>query len=275
MITPMPQVRRLLHMSLFRTLGRRKNARLLLCLEVFVQQCPPFRLAWATLMLLTMSACAHSDQGHGLAHHGSMPHRFENADAWAKKFEDPARDAWQKPEDVIAALALPQEAKVADLGSATGYFAVRLARAVPKGRVYGVDIELDMTRYLNERAQREGLGNLTAILGEPADPKLPEPVDLVLVVNTYHHIQERTAYFRQLLGSLNPSGRVAIIDFRKGQPMGPPEKHRLTPEQVREELDAAGYSLAEDIRFLPNQYFLIFARRPGGQGPVERPSGEP
>ncbi len=226
------------------------------------------RFVWATLVLLTVSTCAHSGhdqgqgqgQGHGLAHHGAMPHRFEDADAWAKRFEDPARDAWQKPEEVIAALALPQEAKVADIGSATGYFAVRLARAVPKGHVYGVDIEPDMKRYLTERAQQEGLGNLTAVLGEPADPKIPEPVDLVLVVNTYHHIEDRTVYFRQLHGSLTPRGRVAIIDFRKGQPMGPPEQHRLTPEQVRQELEAAGYRLAEDIGSLPNQYFLLFTR---------------
>ncbi len=223
------------------------------------QRCLP-RLAWAALALLTLSACAHSGQGHAISHHGAMPHRFEDADAWAREFEDPARDAWQKPEEVIAALALPPEAKVADLSSATGYFAVRLARAVPKGRVYGVDIEPDMKRYLAERAQREGLGNLTAVLGEPADPKLPEPVDLMLVVNTYHHIQERTAYFRRLLGSLALGGRVAIVDFRKGQPMGPPEQHRLTPEQVRRELEAAGYKLTEELSFLPNQYFLIFAR---------------
>jgi SAM-dependent methyltransferase len=255
-------------MNLFRTPGRRENARLLLRLEVFVPQHILLRFVWATLVLLTVSTCAHSGhdqgqgqgQGHGLAHHGAMPHRFEDADAWAKRFEDPARDAWQKPEEVIAALALPQEAKVADIGSATGYFAVRLARAVPKGHVYGVDIEPDMKRYLTERAQQEGLGNLTAVLGEPADPKIPEPVDLVLVVNTYHHIEDRTVYFRQLHGSLTPRGRVAIIDFRKGQPMGPPEQHRLTPEQVRQELEAAGYRLAEDIGSLPNQYFLLFTR---------------
>ncbi len=117
-----------------------------------------------------------------------MPHRFEKAEEWAPRFEDPERDAWQKPDEVIAALALPPDAKVADLGSATGYFAVRLARAVPKGHVYGVDIEPDMARYLTERARHEGLNNLTAVVGEPADPKLPEPVDLVLVVDTYHHI---------------------------------------------------------------------------------------
>jgi cyclopropane fatty-acyl-phospholipid synthase-like methyltransferase len=240
-----------------------------------VQPRSPFRLAGPTLALLTLSACAHpsaqsgqdapatsAHQGHhqGLVHHGAMPHRFEDAEAWAKEFEDPARDAWQRPEEVIAALALPPDAKVADVGSATGYFAVRLARALPKGHVYGVDIEADMARYLTERARREGLGNLTAVIGELEDPKIPEPVDLVLVVNTYHHISERTAYFRRLLGSLTARGRVAIIDFRMGQPMGPPEKHRLEPAQVRQELEAAGYRFVEEHGFLPNQYFLLFAR---------------
>ncbi|WP_224244931.1 class I SAM-dependent methyltransferase [Hyalangium gracile] len=193
-----------------------------------------------------------------------MPHRFDNAAEWAKRFEDPERDVWQKPDEVIAALALPPDAKVADIGSATGYFAVRLARAVPKGRVYGVDIEPDMARYLGERARSEGLSHLTAVLGAPADPKIPEPVDLVLVVNTYHHIADRPAYFQRVLGSLTPKGRLAIIDFRLGQPMGPPEQHRLSPEQVRQELEAAGYRFAQEHGFLPNQYFLVFTRAGNG-----------
>ena len=244
-------------------------------LEDSVQPCSPLRLAAPVLALLTWSACAHSTSQSspeapapsvttrrhpGLVHEGAMPHRFEDAEAWAKEFEDPARDAWQRPQEVIAALALPPDAKAADVGSATGYFAVRLARALPKGHVYGVDVEADMARYLTARAKHEGLGNLTAVLGEHADPKLPEPVDLVLVVNTYHHISERTEYFRRLLGSLTPRGRVAIIDFRKGQPMGPPEKHRLEPAQVRQELEAAGYRFVEEHGFLPNQYFLLFTR---------------
>lgn len=223
----------------------------------------PLRLTVPTLVVLLCSACSHSQPSsgqEGLVHHGAMPHRFEHAESWAPRFEDPARDAWQKPEEVIAALALPPDSKVADVGSATGYFAVRLARALPQGHVYGVDVEPDMQRYLTERARREGLDNLTAVLGEASTPKLPAPVDLVLVVDTYHHISERTEYFRKLLGSLTPRGRVAIIDFRKGQPMGPPEQHRLEPSQVRQELEAAGYRFVEEHGFLPNQYFLLFAR---------------
>lgn len=228
--------------------------------------------AFPVLMMLAAGACAHAPAGephaapahspgghHGPAHAGGMPHRFENAEAWAGRFEDPERDAWQKPDEVLAALALPPDAKVADLGSATGYFAVRLAKAVPQGRVFGVDIEPDMARYLGERARREGLAHLVPVLGEPADAKLPEPVDLVLVVDTYHHIEDRVAYFRKLQASLTPRGRLAIIDFRKGQPVGPPDAHKLAPEQVREELKAAGYRQTASHGFLPHQYFLLFA----------------
>ena len=219
-------------------------------------------LSLVTALLLSTTACtAHKPREHGGAHHGGgMPHRFENAEEWAKRFEEPGRDAWQKPDEVVSALGLAPDARVADIGSGTGYFAVRLARAVPQGKVYGVDIEPDMARYLGERARREGLGNLEAVLGEPGDAKLPEAVDLVLVVNTYHHIGERVAYLRRLGEKLRPGGRVAIVDFREESPKGPPRAHKLSPEQVRGELEAAGYRLTQTHDFLPDQYFLVFQR---------------
>jgi len=218
-----------------------------------------------SVALLLTAACAHRaptgmEGGRHGAHHGAIPHRFENAEEWAKRFEDPARDAWQKPDEVVTALAPRPDAKVADIGSGTGYFAVRLARAVPEGRVYGVDIEPDMVRYLGERARREGLGNLRAVLGEPADPKLPEPVDLAIIVDTYHHMSDRVAYMRRLGETLRPGGQVAIVDFHKESPKGPPAEHKLSPEQVREEMEAAGYRLARSHDFLPDQYFLVFQR---------------
>ena len=161
---------------------------------------------------------------------------------------------------MVKALGLAEDAKVADVGSGTGYFAVRLARAVPRGKVYGVDVEPDMTRYLGERARREGLGNLEAVQGGQTEARLPEPVDLVLVVDTYHHLGDRVAYMRRLAETLRPGGRVAIIDFRMDSPKGPPAKHKLTPEQVRQEMEAAGYGLAQTHDFLPDQYFLVFQR---------------
>jgi cyclopropane fatty-acyl-phospholipid synthase-like methyltransferase len=161
---------------------------------------------------------------------------------------------------VIAALELPPNARVADLGSGTGYFAVRLARAVPSGRVWGVDLEPDMVRHLNQRAADEGLSNLFSTLATPDDPLLTEAVDLVLVVNTYHHIADRPGYFERLKAHLRPGGRVAVVDYRKGDlPFGPPDSMKLAPAEVEREMAEAGYAVTSRHDFLPHQYFLIFS----------------
>ena len=189
-------------------------------------------------------------------------HSFSDAERWAHVFDDPERDAWQKPHEVIQALAPAPEARVADLGAGTGYFAARLANMLPRGRVYAVDIEPDMVRYLAERAKREELRNLVAVQGKPDDPALPEKVDLVLLVDVYHHIEDRARYFRRLAGSLRPGGRVAIIDFKLDSPQGPPRAARVAREAVSQEMMAAGYALAAEHRFLPYQYFLVFQPAP-------------
>lgn len=185
-------------------------------------------------------------------------HSFGGAEKWAQVFDDPERDAWQKPHEVLQALKLAPDASVADIGSGTGYFAVRLAHMVPKGRVYGVDAEPDMVRYLAERAKREGLANLTAVAAKPNDPGIPSAVDLVILVDTYHHVPDRERYFRNLQKSLKPGGRLAIIDFTLDSPVGPPRRARIPANAVKKELARAGYALAEEHAFLPNQYFLVF-----------------
>jgi SAM-dependent methyltransferase len=189
-------------------------------------------------------------------------HSFHDAERWAHVFDDPERDRWQKPHEVIQALALAREARIADLGAGTGYFAARLANMLPQGHVYAVDIEPDMVRYLGERAKREQLANLLPVQGKPDDPALPEAVDLVLLVDVYHHVEARTGYFRKLVQSLRPGGRVAIIDFRLDSPQGPPRAARVAPDQVKAEMKAAGYALAAEHGFLPYQYFLVFRPAP-------------
>ena len=185
-------------------------------------------------------------------------HSFSGAEKWAHVFDDPKRDAWQKPHEVIAALDLQPDAVIADIGSGTGYFAVRLGNMVPKGRVYGVDVEPDMVKYLAERAKREKRGNVFAVTGTPSDPRLPEKADVVLLVDVYHHIEDRERYFRNLGTSLKPGGRIAIIDFRMDSPEGPPKAARIAPEKVIAELENAGYEVTTQHDFLPNQYFLVF-----------------
>ena len=210
-------------------------------------------------VVLVLSACAGLLAGPSAAQSPQThQHSFGDADKWSKVFDDPERDAWQKPHEVIQALALKPDAVIADIGSGTGYFSVRFARMVPKGRVYGVDTEPDMVKYLAERAKREGLKNVSAVAGAPDDPRLPEKVDLVLLVDVYHHIDDRERYFRKLIRSLRPGGRIAVIDFRMDSPEGPPKSARIAPDRVKTELKRAGYALAREHTFLPNQYFLVF-----------------
>jgi cyclopropane fatty-acyl-phospholipid synthase-like methyltransferase len=200
--------------------------------------------------LLPGSAAAQAPNTH--------QHSFGGAEHWAKVFDDPERDAWQKPHEVIQALALKPDAVIADIGSGTGYFSMRFANMTPKGRVYGVDTEPDMVKYLAERAKREGLKNVTAVAGAPDDPRLPEKADLIILVDVYHHVGDRERYFRQLQKSLKPGGRIAVIDFRMDSPVGPPQSARIAPERVKAELKRAGYALSQEHAFLPNQYFLVF-----------------
>jgi predicted methyltransferase len=205
---------------------------------------------WLLAAFLACPASAQSPSTH--------QHPFRDAERWAHVFDDPRRDEWQKPHQVIQALKLAPDALIADIGAGTGYFAVRLANMVPNGRVYAVDVEADMVKYLAERAKREKRGNLQAVQASAADPRLPEKVDLILLVDVYHHVEERERYFRALRDSLKPGGRIAIIDFRLDSPNGPPRAARIAPERVKRELQAAGYALAEEHGFLPYQYFLVF-----------------
>lgn len=193
------------------------------------------------------------------AHHSThgADQRFDDADAWAARFEDPARDEWQKPDQVIDALGLTPATTVADIGAATGYFPVRFAPRVL--RVYGVDIESSMVDYLQRRAEREGLRTLTAVLATSDDAKIPEPVDLITIVDTYHHLENRVAYFTGLRRSLRPNGRIAIIDFRIGSPRGPPDEAKISGKTVIDELTRAGFVLQREHAFLADQFFLIFA----------------
>ena len=213
----------------------------------------PFRSTFALFILAVLPPMACAAQSHHTGHH-----RFSDAEQWAKKFDDPKRDAWQKPHEVIQALKLKPDAVVEDIGAGTGYFATRFAHMAPKGKVYGIDTEPDMVKYLSARAKRENLNNLIAVAAESGNPHLPEKADLIILVDVYHHIDKREAYFRQLQQSLKPEGRLAIIDFRMDSPEGPPLAARIAPERVKKEMQSAGYTLAQEHAFLPNQYFLIF-----------------
>ena len=198
-------------------------------------------------------------------------HPFDEPEKWAKLFDDPARDVWQKPAETIAALGLRTGMIAADLGAGTGYFESYLSRAVgATGLVLAIDPEPKMVQYLGKRARQEGLANVLPVLGLNDDPFLPKGrVDRVLIADTYHHIDDRLEYFGRMREVLAPGGTVAVVDFHKRPlPVGPPPEHKLSREHVVDEMQKAGWRLADEKTFLPYQYFLIFApAAAGGKAP--------
>jgi SAM-dependent methyltransferase len=211
-------------------------------------------VAMVALTILPAPSLAQHDHAHD--DDATMTHRFEDADIWADRFENPERDAWQLPDRVVEVLVTRDDPVIADIGSATGYFPVRFARAAPEGIVYGADIEPEMVHYLNDRAREERLTNLVSILAAPDDPHLPQPADLVFLCNTVHHVNDRVDYFTRLQEQLRPGGRVAVVDYRLDSTRGP--DHKLDPARLEDEMARAGYVVAARHDFLPEQYFLVF-----------------
>ena len=180
-------------------------------------------------------------------------------------YEGIGRDQSQQPDEVIRVLAIAPGSHVADLGAGGGYFTFRLAEAAgPEGRVYAIDVDRGMVDYLKQRAEEEGNKTVQVILGAPDDSLLPpNSVDLVLTCNTYHHLTDRTAYFKRLKPALRSGGRVAVIDYNGKGFFGWFFGHATAPDVIRAEMERAGYRLEKEYGFLPSQSFLVFASERG------------
>ncbi|MGH7823459.1 MAG: class I SAM-dependent methyltransferase [Candidatus Binatia bacterium] len=176
------------------------------------------------------------------------------------------RDRWQHPERVIRALELREGQRVADLGAGGGYFTFRLAKAVgASGVVYAVDVDDGMIRYLEKRASEEGYRNVRTVRAAVDDLRLPEEVDLIFTCNTYHHLEDRAAYFRRAAARLRSGGQVVIIDYtgegyRPGAVLQRLTGHAVPARRIRGEMEAAGYRLEREHGFLPRQSLLVFVR---------------
>jgi predicted methyltransferase len=174
---------------------------------------------------------------------------------------DPSRDVWQKPQGVVEKLSLARGARVADLGAGGGYFTWHLAKAVgARGTVYAVDTKESSINMIIKEMVARGTPNVRPVRAEPHDPRLPEPVDLVFSCNVYHDMKDRIDYFRSLASSLRPDGRVAILDFHPRGFFSGMFGHRIAKEEVRYEMEAAGYQLLNDDDVVDSQHFQIFAK---------------
>ena len=211
------------------------------------------------LMLLQVRAQAKGKKHRG---HDHVSHRFNNVKKWVKRFDDPARDAWQMPEHVGSLMGIEEGMVVADIGAGTGYFLPYLSKAVgDSGVVYGLDVEPNLVKHMKKRARKAGLANVSAKKIPYDSPGLESgTVDRVLIVNTWHHIGERVAYAKKLASVLRPGGSIWVVDFTKESPNGPPKAMRLTPAEVMKELDDSFVSKHENEK-LPRQYIVSAAKR--------------
>jgi arsenite methyltransferase len=190
----------------------------------------------------------------------------QDSKAYIALLDDPARDAYQKPHEVVMALALEEGERVADIGAGSGYFALRFARHVGAGgQVLAVDINPDMIVHVNRRIRDGRLDNIRTILALPDDPLLADAsVDRIFICETWHHIEHHPQYLARLRKVLKPGGQVIVIDFQKKETaVGPPAEMRVAREDVVRQFDQGGFRLTKEHTFLPYQYFLIFAPASG------------
>lgn len=198
----------------------------------------------------------HHEKGQG--HDKHMKHSFEDPEFWAKRFDAPERAAWQKPADLVALLALKPGMRVADIGAGTGYFLPYLSPAVgPEGQVYALDIEAKLVAYMEARATKAGLSNVQVKQVDPTDPQLEDSaMDRVMIVDTWHHIADRTAYARKVLAGLKRGGSFYVVDFTQDSPTGPPVEFRILAKTVVTTLKVAGFEAEILQEGLPRQYVV-------------------
>jgi len=200
------------------------------------------------------------DRRHAHGAHGNP----EDLDAYIARLTGPDRDAWQRPDEVLAALGVEEGQTVADVGAGPGYFTMRLARALgPRGRVYAVEVAAEMVGVLRARLAGAGVSNVLPLLSRENDSLLPpSSCDRILVADTFHHFPDGVAYLRHLAAALRRGGLLANLDFhRRETPVGPPLEHRIAREDFLVAADRAGLAVVDEKTFLPYQYLVLMRPR--------------
>ena len=185
------------------------------------------------------------------------------------------RESRQREEDcrlLLEALDVKPGQTICDMGCGNGFYTLELARRVgPSGVVYAVDIQPEMLRMLAELAGREGLTNIRPVLGTAIDPRLPvAAIDLCLCVDVYHEFSHPDAMLARVRESLTEAGRLALVEFRGEDPAVPIKPlHKMTKEQIRRELEPAGFRVVGEFDRLPWQHLVFLGAQPPGERAVD------
>lgn len=179
-------------------------------------------------------------------------------------FDSPDRAEWQQPEKVIAVFGDVKGQKIMDLGAGSGYFTLRLAA---KGAdVIAADVSSSFQEIISEKLENQDLKELSKNIElrkvEYDDPKLKsEEVDGILVVNTWHHIDNRRSYMKKAINGIKEDGKIVIVDFKLGVAGGPPDSHKLGLEDAISEIEGLDFrEILIDTLLLERQYLIIGIR---------------
>jgi ubiquinone/menaquinone biosynthesis C-methylase UbiE len=177
----------------------------------------------------------------------------------------PERTMEENPDAALDALHLKPGMVVGDVGAGTGFFSLKMAKRVgPMGKVYSEDVQPEMLRLLRQNAAKAKLSNIETVLGSETDPKLPSgQLDLIILVDVYHEFSQPQKMLRRMREALKPNGRLVLLEYRKEDPTIPirPE-HKMSVQEVKTEVEAEGFQLADVIETLPRQHIIILTKTP-------------
>lgn len=187
-----------------------------------------------------------------------------SADEWIKLLEAPARVEALKVDVIVGHLGLKPGDVVADLGAGTGVFSVPIARIVgPSGKVYAVDVDQALVDYIAKKVKAQQISNVRTVLGRFSDPALPaSDVDLALMHDVLHHVENRAEYLKQVVRYLKSGGRIAIVepDAQKGSHRDDP-KLQITKEQLRGWMTDAGLVQSNEFPLGEAKWYVIYRRK--------------
>lgn len=223
----------------------------------------PRVFAIVAVLLAVLPAAADAQRRHPVSGRVFAPVMGVAGAGWLERAE---REEEEAPSKAIEALDLKPGMVIADIGAGSGYYTSRMAKKVgPTGRVYATDIQPGMIAILDRRIKAEGLTNVTTVLGAMDDPSLPpRSIDLAIMVDVYHELQQPQVFLQRLKGAFKPGGRLVLLEFRKEDPKIPIlEVHKMSVAEVKQELEAEGYVLDRVIDILPWQHIIVL--RPAQQ----------
>ena len=219
------------------------------------------KLVWFVLTVLVLPISVVAQDATKRDPH-QMHELHNDPKSYIGALEDPKRDAYQKPHEVLTALNIKPGEVIADIGAGSGYFTFRLSHFVgDKGKIYAVDVSPDMVRHVNRRIRATKASNVVTILADNDDPLLADQsVNRFFICDVWHHVENQTKYLSLMKKMLKPGGEIVMIDFHKKElPFGPPMQMKIAREDLIKQMEFNGFKLSKEHTFLPHQYFLVFA----------------